>query len=60
MEEAGAVDVASEKVIYIDLKKKNGEFVFSFTDNAEGMSEDRVLQIFKKYGGDNAGGGNGG
>lgn len=60
LEEAGVVDPSSQKVIYIDLKKKNGEFVFSVTDNAEGMSEDRVLQIFKKYGGDNAGGGNGG
>ena len=60
LEEAGTVDVNAEKVIYIDLKKKNGEYVFSVTDNAEGMSEDRVLQIFQKYGGDNAGGGNGG
>ncbi len=57
LEEEGKADPSTVKVIYIDLKKKNGEFVFSVTDNAEGMSEDRVLHIFQKYGGDNANGG---
>ena len=60
LEEKGEIDVSAVKPIYIDLKKKNGEYIFSVTDNAEGMSAKRVIEIFTKYGGDNAGGGNGG
>lgn len=56
LEKAGALDVNTKKPIFIDLKKKKDEFIFSVTDNAEGMSDNRVLQIFKKYGGDNSGG----
>lgn len=57
MESNGSVSIEEIKPIYIDLeKKKPGEFVFSVTDNAEGMTSDRVTKIFAKYGGDNAGG----
>lgn len=57
LESNGTVSIEEIKPIYIDLKKKkSGEFVFSVTDNAEGMTSDRVTKIFAKYGGDNAGG----
>lgn len=56
LESAGFVSVDEVKPIYIELKKKDGSFILSVTDNAEGMTSERVESIFKKYGGDNAGG----
>lgn len=57
LESSGLASVEDVKPIYIDLKKnKKGEYVFSVTDNAEGMTSERVTKIFAKYGGDNAGG----
>lgn len=56
LESAGVVELDEIKPIYIELKKKDGAYILSVTDNAEGMTSERVESIFKKYGGDNAGG----
>ena len=56
LESAGKMSKEDAKPIYVELKKKNGVVTFAVTDNAEGMTADRVESIFKKYGGDNAGG----
>lgn len=48
------------KLILIELKKdpknKEGGYMLSVTDNAEGMSADRLKKVFGTYGSDNADG----
>lgn len=47
------------KVIYIELKKgkrQNETDIIRVTDNAEGISKERMEEIFSTYGADNAGG----
>lgn len=57
--EAQGIDDGREKIIKIEVskyKKNNDGYVISVTDNAEGLSSDKLIKIFGEYGGDNANG----
>ena len=56
LEASGALPVDSVKTIYIEYKERKGGPILSVADNAEGMSDQRVIDVFGRYGGDNAGG----
>ena len=49
LEDAGVVDVDAQKIIYIDLKKKNGEYVFSVTDSHLMQSSENSPFLGKKH-----------
>lgn len=58
--ENSGINISDEnKVIYIELKpgaRKSDNDIIVITDNAEGMSKDKLEHIFSTYGADNAGG----
>lgn len=59
MESANLIPLEEEKVIYIELKqdrRSESNDMIIVTDNAEGLSKDKLEQIFGTYGADNAGG----
>ena len=59
LESAGLVPLDEVKVIYIELckdKRNNGTDKIIVTDNAEGLTKEKLEQIFGTYGADNAGG----
>ena len=60
LETSGLVDYESIKPIYIDVTESRGSTIISVTDNAEGLSNQRILDIFsgRSYGADNSGGEN--
>lgn len=56
-EENGNVPFDEPKPIYIEIKKhNNGEYSVIVTDNAEGMSEETLIEKFRTYDDDKAGG----
>jgi len=58
LEETGLLDKATEKPIYIEISESRGSTIISVTDNAEGMSSQRIKETFsgKSYGAENSGG----
>jgi hypothetical protein len=58
LEAQGLIDKVSMKKIFIDIHDSRGSTLVSVTDNAEGLSEQRIKDIFsgRSYGADNSGG----
>lgn len=56
LESKGLVPKDNAKPIYIELRHFRDEYVFSVTDNAEGLNKEQIQNIFSRYGSDNAGG----
>ena len=57
--ESQGINNGKEKIIKIEVSKdrrNNDGYVISVTDNAEGLSSDKLIKIFGEYGGDNANG----
>ena len=58
LETKGLVNQDTVKPIYIEVSESRGSTLISVTDNAEGMSNQRIFELFsgKSYGADNSGG----
>ena len=56
LENSNSVNKEIQKPIYIFLEKIAEENIISVVDNAEGFTDERVVKVFFKYGGDNSGG----
>ena len=57
LESKGLLDIDEVKEIIINIEKTpDNEYSIQITDYAEGLSLDKMEEVFLKYGGDNAGG----
>lgn len=56
LESSGQLPLDLVKHIDIYISKKEDGFMIHVVDQAEGMTPDKLIEVFTKYGGDNAGG----